>query len=197
MINRAVCHNLRIAFIEEILFSRVIYSKFAIKLAFAFFIAGTIFLGLFYFEPSSKNAMLAYQFTVGAIIVNWLFALFLLFAFLRKTLTLKQLLTSLGAMAVNIPIGIFYSSIMVWLLSYARITVENSTQNVLENIRFTGCEIKQIRKLPVGEDETVWIKIKNGCNVMVEYERLHSVHQELIVDSLPAGKGFKVTYIFK
>jgi hypothetical protein len=175
----------------------VIYSKFAVKLAFAFFIAGTILLVLFYFEPSLKNAMLAYQFTIGAIIVNWLFALFLLFAFLRKRLTLKQLLTSLGVMAINIPIGIFYSSIMVWLLSYARITVENSTANVLGNIRFTGCEIKQIKTLPVGEDETVWIKIKNGCNVMVEYQQLESTHRQLIIDSLSAGKGFKMTYLLK
>jgi hypothetical protein len=197
VINPAVCHNSRIAFIKEILFSRVIYSKFAIKLAVAFFIAGTILLGLFYFEPSLKNAMLAYQFTVGAIIVNWLFALFLLFAFLRKKLTLKQLLTSLGAMAVNIPIGIFYSSIMVWLLSYARITIENSTPDVLENIRFTGCDAKQIEDLTAGEGETIWIKIKNGCDVVVEYERLQSTHRELIVDSLSAGKGFKMTYFLK
>jgi hypothetical protein len=175
----------------------VIYSKFAVKLAIAFFIAGTILLALFYFEPSLKNAMLAYQFTIGAIIVNWLFALFLLFAFLRKKLTLKQLLTSLGAMAVNIPIGIFYSSIMVWLLSYARITIENSTSDVLENIRFTGCETKQMKKLTVGDNETVWIRIKNGCDVVVDYDRLQLTHHELIVDSLSAGKGFKMTYLLK
>jgi hypothetical protein len=175
----------------------VIYSKFAIKLALAFFIAGTILLALFYIEPSLKNAILAYQFTVGAIIVNWLFALFLLFAFLRKKLTLKHLLTSLGAMAVNIPIGIFYSGIMVWLLSYARITVENSTADILENIRFSGCETKQIQKLATGEEETIWIKIKNGCDVVVEYDRLQSTHHELIVDSLLTGKGFKMTYFLK
>jgi hypothetical protein len=173
------------------------YSRFAIKLALAFFVAGTLLLALFYFEPSLRNALLAYQFTIGAIIVNWLFALFLLFAFLRRKLNLKQLLTGLGAMAVNIPVGIFYSSIMVWLLSYARITIDNPTTEVIENIQLTGCETKRIPALAKGDSKTVWIKIKNGCDINVEYQQSGAMHRELIADSLSAERGIKTTYLIK
>jgi hypothetical protein len=175
----------------------VIYSRFAIKLSLAFFIAGTILLGLFYLEPSVKNAVLAYQFTVGAIIVNWLFALFLLFAFLRKRLSLKQLLTSLGALAINIPVGIFYSSVMIWILSYARITIGNSSSELVKNVRLLGCETKQIDQLDIGTSETLWIKIRNGCDILLEYERSGSTHREHVLDSLSAGKGLKLTYLIK
>ncbi len=173
------------------------YYRFAVKLFLIFFLAGSVILLLFYLDPSLRKAILAYQFTIGAIIVNWLFALFLLFVFLRRGLPLVLLLKSLGILAINIPIGIFYSNMMIWILSYARVTLENSTPVDIKDIQLSGCQTEIINKLNANESQTVWIKIPHDCDITIEYKSANATRKEPIATGLSEGKGFKMTYYLK
>jgi hypothetical protein len=170
------------------------YFKFGLQLALGFFVAATAILILFYLAPSTKIVLLAYQFTIVAIICNWLYALVLLFTYLRRKVSLQHLLKTLGIMALNIPVGILYSYAMVFLLNYARITFFNTTGTAIPLINIQGCEQKQIKSLEHGKSETVWVKIPTECSIYISYEINGSVRSEPVLTALKKDGGLKIRY---
>jgi hypothetical protein len=170
------------------------YYRFARNLALAFFITGTFILTWFYFTPSSTVALFAYQFTIVAIVANWLYAAIILFSFLRVKLSMQHTLKALGVMMLNIPVGILYAYIMVWLLSYARVTLQNNSGADIGMVNIEGCAPKQVKDLRIGEARTVWIKIAGPCDVSVAYEVNGIRHKEVVVSGLADGGGGKFVY---
>jgi hypothetical protein len=170
------------------------YFRFARSLALAFFIAGTFILTWFYLIPSPAVALFAYQFTIVAIIANWFYAAIVLFSFLRVKVSMQHTLRSLGVMMLNIPVGILYAYVMVWLLGYARVTLQNNSGATLGSISIEGCTHKVVKDLGAGEAHTVWIKITSPCDVSVTYEVNDMRHKEVVVSGLTEGNGGKVTY---
>jgi hypothetical protein len=171
--------------------------KFAAALAISLFIIGTGILIWFYLNPSSFVAFVAYQFTILAIIVNWIYAGVLLFNFLKARISIPVLLKSLGVTVLNIPVGILYAYIMVWLLSYARITFKNSTGTDLGVIRIEGCQEKEITDLKNDDSRTVWIKIPGDCAIAIAYELNGEQRRETVIGYLVPEGGIKATYELK
>lgn len=170
------------------------YFKFGVKIALSFFLTGTVILILFYFNPSLRIALIAYQFTIVAIVINWLYAAILLFHFLKRKLSVKSLIKTLGVMAINVPVGILYSYTMVWLLTYARITFWNSSGADLNMIRVTGCEETQIDNLKENESETVWIKIPSDCGIEIHYNLNGSSIKETVIKHIIPTEGIRAKY---
>lgn len=170
------------------------YFKFGLQLALGFFVAATAILILFYVAPSTRIALLAYQFTIVAVVGNWLYAIVLLFVYLTRRISLGQLLKTLGIMALNIPVGIFYSYLMVFLLNYARITFLNTTGKALPVVQIQGCEQKLIKALEDGKSETVWIKISGECSIYISYEINGEVKNEPVLTALKKDGGLKIKY---
>jgi hypothetical protein len=172
----------------------VTYFKFGLRLTVAFFIVGTIILVLFFLDSSKSQALIAYQFTIMAIVVNWLYALYLLFLLLRRRISIPMLVKTLSVMAINIPVGILYSYLMIWILSFARVTIENKTGALIPEIELNGCEKKVLNNLENGESETIWIKIKTECDVNLSYHTSSQNRNETIVSKLSPGKGLQIKY---
>jgi hypothetical protein len=170
------------------------YLKFGIKLTLGFFIAGTAVLIIFYFNPSSEIALMAYQFTLVAIIVNWFYVLILLFNLLKRKISILNLMKTLGIMAINIPVGVLYSYLMVWILSYARITFRNNTGTDIARLTIQGCEHKLLNNLHNKASKTVWIKISGDCNIEITYEINGQMKSEKVVDYLTPTEGFRTFY---
>lgn len=170
------------------------YFKFGFQLALGFFVAATAILFLFYIMPSTRITLLAYQFTIVAIVGNLLYAIVLLFVYLVRRISLGHLLKTLGVMALNIPVGILYSYLMVFLLNYARITFVNNTGTVIPIVQIQGCEQKQITALEQGKSQTVWIKIYDECSVSISYEINGSTKNEPVLTALKKDSGRKIKY---
>jgi hypothetical protein len=173
------------------------YFRFGFRLALGFLIAGTGILVLFYLNPSSRVALTAYQFTLVAVVVNWIYVLYLLFNLLRQKISISILLRTLGVMAINIPIGILYSYIMVWLLGYARITFINQTGENIPMLNVQGCEQKEVANFENSASETVWIKIKDSCNVEIIYDLNGGKKNEQVLNAIKNGEGLRITYELK
>lgn len=170
------------------------YLKFGIRLTLGFFIAGTALLILFYFNPSSRIALVAYQFTLVAIVANWLYVLVLLYNLLKARISIPDLMKTLGIMGINIPVGILYSYLMVWLLSYARITFHNSSGTDIAIITIEGCEHKLLQNLRNEDSKTVWIKIPEDCSIEITYEINGVVKSEKVVEYLTPADGTRAVY---
>lgn len=170
------------------------YFRFGVKLALVFFLLGTVVLVLFAITLSTKIALFAYQFTVTAILVNWLYAATLLFYLLKRKISLNALFKTLGVMLINIPVGILYAWLMVYLLSFARITIHNATGEDLGPIRVYGCEQKEIKELKNGDKKNVWIKIPANCSIEIQYQ-LRGVNKlDTVVNYLTPERGLKITH---
>jgi hypothetical protein len=170
------------------------YFRFGARLAFAFFIVGTVLLIAFYLTLAAKIVLLAYYFTLLAIFFSWFYAAILLFNYLRRKLSLLHLLQTIGVMAINIPLGILYSGVMVTLLTYARITFINATGDDIGPIKILGCEQKEIIHLKKGETETCWIKIVTDCQVTIEYAFQSTQKKETVVQHLMPTSGMITRY---
>jgi hypothetical protein len=170
------------------------YFRFGIKLTIAFFAAGTIILAIFYFTLSPKVALLAYLYTGVAILTSWLYAGVLLFHYLRGRINVKNMLKTIGVMALNIPVGILYAYIMIALLEFARITFKNNTGKDISIVKIKGCDTGEIHDLKNGSSKTVWIKIPTDCQVDIEYEIGGTTIGETVAAYLTPSSGIIATY---
>lgn len=170
------------------------FFRFGIRLTISFFIAGTAILVLFYFNPTTRIALIAYQFTIIGIVANWIYVIVLLFNFLRVKINTINLMKTLGVMAINIPVGILYSYIMVWLLGYARITFQNNTGEKIPLLKIEGCEEKMLTDLENESSKSTWIKIPGDCSINILYEVNGETKTETVLGYVTPGQGVKMLY---
>jgi hypothetical protein len=168
--------------------------KFGLKLSIAFFVIGTVILLVYYSTMSPMVALLAFQYNMLAMLVSWIYAGFLLFKFLRRQITLSELLKTLAVMLVNIPVGILYAYIMSVLLNYARVDIQNISESPVTNLVIKGCEEKSIPNLESGENETAWVKLAPNCSIILEYSIGGQHKQDTVLFGISPGEGSKVNY---
>lgn len=158
------------------------------------FLLGTaIFLG-YYFTSSDSLLFVGYGFILLAGFVN----LSLLFAILMQAAkdetNKKELHKTAGLMSLNIPVMLVYCWIAASLLGAVRITLTNSTEGVLTDIKITGCEEKQIDKMEIGASQEIWINIKGDCSIEMDYSLNGERKKETVVGYTTQNMGEKVTY---
>jgi hypothetical protein len=118
----------------------------------------------------------------------------LLFYLLKRRISLNTLFKTLGAMFVNIPVGLLYAWLMVYFLSFARVTISNTSGKDLGPIRIEGCEQEEIEELKTGESKTLWIKIPGDCSIEIQYEMENTSQRDTLVKYITPGGGLKVNY---
>ena len=170
------------------------YLRFAIKLVIALFLIGTFILLLFYFTGSSKVAVAGYAFLVTSVVISWAFIAVVLVTFVRRKISMVEALKILAVILANIPIGIFYTYLVVLLLGYARITFTNTTGEDLGVIKIHGCEEKEIPMLKQGDSQTVWIKISGDCKIDIAYHLKGKAKLETVAAYLTQSNGVKAVY---
>jgi hypothetical protein len=168
--------------------------RLALRLTIAFVLFGTLIVGAFYFTLSSKVAMFAYVYTGVAIATNWIYTAYLLFCLLKKRISARTTLRTVGLMALAIPIALFYSYSMKWMMGYARITFENQTAYDIPLLKIEGCENDEINNLAEGESKLVWIKLPVDCKIEIKYEVGGEMKNEVVAKFLPAYGGIIASY---
>lgn len=137
---------------------------------------------------------MAYQFTLVAIVANWLYVLILLFNLLKRRISIPKLMKTLGIMGINIPMGILYAYLMVWILSYVRITFRNNTGMDIATLTIEGCEQKLLEDLDNETSKTVWIKIPEPCSIDITYEINGERKSEKVAEYLTPATGSRIFY---
>jgi hypothetical protein len=170
------------------------YFRFGLRLTIAFILFGSLIVGLFYFTLSAKIAMFAYIYTGIAVLTNWLYTAFLLVRLLQKKVSARTTLRTVVLMALSIPIALFYSYSMSWMMGYARITFQNQTPYDIELLKIEGCQDKQIADFDQGESKTVWIKLPVDCKIEIEYEANGKMNRETVAKFIPVHGGIIASY---
>src|SRR5688572_21749661 len=96
--------------------------KFSIKLSLGFFTIGTIILILFAFSLSTTIGMLGYFFTGLSFLLGAVYLIILAVRIITNKVDMSTGFKSALVLIINIPIALFYTYLVVVLLSYARIT---------------------------------------------------------------------------
>lgn len=164
--------------------------RFGLRLTVIFFLLATVILILFAVTLSTQVAVFAYQFTITAIIINWLYAAMLLFYLLKRTIGLPTLFKTLGVMTVNIPVGLLYAWGMAFFVGFTRLTLINNTDKDVPVIQIEGCGQKIVHHLEKNESKTIWVEIPAPCKVSIRYEGM----SEGKADSLFLEGGRKIDY---
>jgi hypothetical protein len=173
------------------------YFKFGVRVSISFLIIGTVILIWFYFSMSSKIVRLGYLFTVLALFIAWAYTAFLLFHFVRQKLSLTELFKTIGILFINIPIGLAYIYLVMFLLNHVRITVKNSAASDIMVLSLTGCEEKKLKALKNGDAKTVWIRITGDCAINIEYEVNGIEKKKTLIEYITPGGGVRATYEIK
>lgn len=168
--------------------------KFSIKLALGFFVIGTIILLSFAIKLSSTVAMLGYIYTAFAFLIGSIYVIIITIKIVSKKLDFRTGVKVILVMMLNVPISLFYIFIVLTLMSYARITFENTTEYNLTSIKISGCQNKEIKELRTGESKTVWIGIPTDCQVDIQYEVNGDLKRETVVGYLTNSGGIVATY---
>ena len=131
------------------------------------FLIGSIIFVIFYFTSDSIMLLFGYGFILFAGVINInLFSTLVLKAIKEKDR--KALIVSV-LILLNIPIMLFYCWSASFLLSTNIIEFTNCTRHDIKDIFVYGCDKKYIKQLRLGESETVWIKVKNDCSILISY----------------------------
>jgi hypothetical protein len=165
--------------------------RFGLRLTGTCFLLGTVILIVFAITLSPQVALFAYQFTITAILINWLYAAMLLFYLLKRTIGLPTLFRTLGVMMINIPVGLLYAWLMAFFVGFTRLTLINNTDKDIPVIRIEGCGQKIIHGLEKNESKTIWIKIPAPCKVSIRCEGISANEK---ADSLLLESGKKIDY---
>jgi hypothetical protein len=165
--------------------------RFGLRLTVTFFLLGTVILILFATTLSPQVALFAYQFTITAILIHWLYAAILLFYLLKRTISLPALFKTFGVMMINIPVGLLYAWLMAFFVGFTRLTLINNTDKDIPVIQIEGCGQKIVHNLEKNESKTIWIEIPAPCKVSIRYEGMSDENK---ADSLFLEGGRKMDY---
>jgi hypothetical protein len=97
-------------------------------------------------------------------------------------------------MFINIPVGLVYAWLMVYLLSFARITFLNTSNEDIGPIQIEGCEHREIEKIKKDESKTIWIKIPGDCRIEIRYSIKNLNRHDTIAKSVTPDSGLKLNY---
>jgi len=172
--------------------------KLAKMTALITFIIGTVIFGLYYLTSSSQMLLVGYIFILIAVIVNLIILILTLLKSNRNSnndsKNSKELLKGVGLLLLNIPIGLVYAWMTLFLLGHMRITFRNDTSHELTEINILGCEIKNLKELEPKESATVWIKIKGDCSITMDYIVQGKNKSETVVGYVTSLMGRKTSY---
>lgn len=102
----------------------------------------------------------------------------------------NNLLRGIGLLLLNVLTVIGFVFVGVYFTSIERVTLVNETGQPIYNLVVSGCEEIKIPVLENGDSETVWIDIKNDCNVGLTYNtKGGKQHFEIVLDYVTQGNG--------
>ncbi|WP_196889756.1 hypothetical protein [Aureivirga sp. CE67] len=162
--------------------------------AIASFIIGTIFMVLFFTTCSIKIALAAYYYTLIAGVVNFALFILLLLASLSNNKLKKKYFKGSIALFSNIPVVLIYIYFINILSDTIRVEFVNVSDQVVENLKISGCENMLISKIDQKESDTRWIMVKKTCHIKIDYELDGIQYSENILENVSPRMGRKLSY---
>ena len=171
------------------------YTKLGRATAFISFLLGTAIFTLYLETSESQLLFVGYAYLVIAGLTNLLLLVLILKRAAKDERNKISLRRTSGLMLLNLPVMLAYVWIAMILLSTMRITVKNSMQSVVTNIKISGCGEALIEKLNAGESKTVWVDINSDCSLYIEYTSDQKVaRREVVAGYITTGMGQKIDY---
>jgi hypothetical protein len=168
--------------------------SFAKKLSIGLFTIGTIILLVFAATLSALVGIIRYVYTGFAVLIGMFYLIMVVRNILRKEVKFLIGIKSIGILAINIPIVVFYFYVVTVLVNTARITFENTTGRDLTSIKIFGCEGSEIELLEAGKSKTIWIEISHDCSLEIQYETDGQNKREVVAGYLTTSNGIIATY---
>ncbi len=157
------------------------------------FLIGTAIFLAYVISENDQLFLIGYFYLIVAGISNFVILFWLLLQTSEDRSIRKGLNRSKIFIVANIPIAIGYFFVIMYLLSYLRITFVNSTGDTITNVRIIGCDNKSISHLDTDQSKTKWIGINGDCSVDIKYLINGEEKQETVVgySSGPMGQRLK------
>ena len=158
------------------------------------FIIGTLIFGLYFLTSNSDLLFIGYGFIVVTGIANLIILIAILAKSNSDSTNRKRLLKTGGLMLINLPIMFLFIWFSLVLIGNMRITLTNSTQNKLTDIKIVGCETEHISELKPNESKTVWVGITGDCSITLEYLENGELKKETVAGYVTSGMGQKMNH---
>jgi hypothetical protein len=158
------------------------------------FLLGTGIFGLYFLTSSFKLLFVGYGFIALTGIINIGILISLLVKANHDKDNKSKVLKTCGLMLLNIPVMLFYCSLVIILLDTMRITFTNSTQSILTDINIIGCEAEHIDNLEVGQTKTVWVGITGDCTINIDYLSNGQRKKETVAGYVTTSNGQKMKH---
>jgi len=168
--------------------------KIAEKCALLSFLGGTAILIHYCItdDSSTLSIGLYYVYIVG--LINLIILALILWKVYKGNPNRSKLLDAAKVVLLNIPVLFLYLGIVIVLVGYMRITIQNNTQYQIENAKIEGCQEKEIPLLPPGENKTIWVPIPADCSIELTYQLKGETQKEILVEYVTRMGGKKMVY---
>jgi hypothetical protein len=166
----------------------------ATTIAVVTFIGGTLILFLYFLTSAFGVSFLGLAFGTVAMLVNAGVVVWIVIRAIRDKQNRTPLLTSVGYMMLNLPVGALYIWLAFMLSNTMRITFVNEHHVEIKNITVVGCEEKKIKRMRPGQEILTWIKIPNDCEISVSYDLDGTRRTELVYVYVTRNNGQILTY---
>lgn len=163
---------------------------------FSFLIGIFIFL-LYYFNANNEILFIGYAYIIIAFIINLLIFLLLLIEVIKDKDYRKSSLKTICFMMLNLPVMLVLIFFTAFLMDTVRLTLINSTNQRLENIRVIGCEEVVIDNLDIGEEKEVWLNVQSDCFVRVKYLKNRTEKSFDVLSYVTSSDGIKLNFELK
>jgi hypothetical protein len=159
------------------------------------FVGGITLFLLYYFTGSNNFIIGGTAWTLVAGLLNLVIIALVLVRAVKVREQARNLLQTASLMLLNIPAALLLLWLGVELATTMRVTIVNSTGKDITEVKIDGCETRHFGIIKSGESQTVWIKPKGDCAVIMTYKQGTIHKSEAVVHYLSKGMGGKAVHI--
>ncbi|UDQ97429.1 hypothetical protein AAEX28_10440 [Lentisphaerota bacterium WC36G] len=146
------------------------FETFSRVVAISTFVIATSLTLLLYFTNNISFVFIGFFFFCGALVVNIATGGYLLIKIFGKTKS-RNCLRSLLLLLVNIPIGLLYFIIVVWVIDKTVIVLRNNSSKEVKNIVVYSKkhDYYSLKSLPAYSSKKVRFKLKHEGELLIRY----------------------------
>lgn len=156
------------------------------------FVLGTLLFLNYYLNSNSSILFLGYGYIIFAVLIN--IGVFISILIRKSEIKIKGIFYLLKLASFNLFTLITYCYLAITLMNTMRITFLNKNSSAIENIKVTGCEIKEIENIEGHNSQSVWINIKSDCEISIEYTFEGKVKKETVRSYATPFSGEKISH---
>lgn len=157
-------------------------------------LSGIIIFTLYFLSSLADLLIVGCIFILIAGLINMVILIDLILKSKNIKVNKVKLFKTYGLILLNIPVMLIYCWIASILMGTMRITLKNTTQTEVTNIKIMGCEDKLVEKIMPGLSKTGWVKITGDCVINLTYSANGQQKDEVIAGYVTRGMRQKLQH---